>query len=154
MSSNVRIYRDSDRASIIALAERFTSFDLPPWREKQAIDDANRAALTLALDRPGGDRVVYVAELGGVFAGFVHAAVRPDHFTRERIGYISDIAVDPSCEGQGVAGELLDEVLRWAEREGLAFLTLEVFDGNHRAMRLYEKHGFARDVVQYTRPVG
>jgi hypothetical protein len=30
---------------------------------------------------------------------------------------------------------------------------LDVFDGNNRAKRLYERQGFGRDTVQYTRPV-
>ncbi|TDB39110.1 MAG: GNAT family N-acetyltransferase [Actinobacteria bacterium] len=153
MNSSVRAYRDSDRASVMSLVDRFTSFDLPPWRDKQTVDDANRNALSAALDALHAGRAVFVAERNNTFAGFVHVCVKSDHFTHEDIGYVSDIVVHPDFEGVGVAGELLDATLQWAQELDLKVLTLEVFDGNTRAMRLYEKHGYARDVVQYTRPV-
>ena len=137
----------------MSLVERFTSFDLPPWRAKQAIDEANRTALSTALDSADANRIVFVAERGDTFVGFIHVQARSDHFTHAEIGYVSDIAVHPDHERQGVAGALLDEALQWAKQEGLKALTLEVFEGNGRAMMFYEKHGFARDVIQYTRPV-
>jgi len=53
----------------------------------------------------------------------------------------------------GVAGRLLEAGQVWAKGNGLNTLTLQVFDGNDRAARLYEKAGFMREVVQYTKRV-
>lgn len=57
-------------------------------------------------------------------------------------GYITNVAVLPSCRRRGIAEALLRELLRQAE--GLAFVTLEVRASNRPAAALYEKLGFAR----------
>ena len=86
-----------------------------------------------------------------MFAGFIHLQTKTDYFTKENVGYIADIAVHPDHEGEGVAGSLLEAGQAWAKGQGFRTLTLEVFEGNDRAARLYEKHGFTREVVQYTK---
>ena len=106
------------------------------------------------MDSPEEGEVVFVAEMGGSFAGFVHLQTKTDHFTGEALGYVADLAVHPSSEGKGVAARLLGRAVDWAQGEGFRLLTLDVFDGNDRAKRLYEKQGFGRDTVQYTREVG
>jgi hypothetical protein len=42
VGAEVRGYDASDRAAVLDLAERFTEFELPPWRSKYEIDEANR----------------------------------------------------------------------------------------------------------------
>ena len=42
----------------------------------------------------------------------------------------------------GVAGQLLDVFIRFAEGSGLAFLTLEVRESNYAAIALYGSRGF------------
>ena len=58
-------------------------------------------------------------------------------------GYISNVATDPARRRQGVADALLEELVRRGRELGLAFLTLEVREGNAPARALYEKHGFS-----------
>ena len=57
-------------------------------------------------------------------------------------GYIDNIAVKPEYRRQGIAGELLDVFIRFAEGRGLAFLSLEVRASNAAAIALYEGRGF------------
>lgn len=59
-------------------------------------------------------------------------------------GYINNIAVRQEYRKQGVASELLKVFLRFAEAQGLAFLTLEVRVSNTAAKQLYMKHGFSQ----------
>lgn len=59
-------------------------------------------------------------------------------------GYINNVAVRQEYRKQGVASALLDVFLRFAQAQGLAFLTLEVRASNDPAKRLYMKHGFAQ----------
>ncbi len=59
-------------------------------------------------------------------------------------GYIDNIAVRPEYRRQGVASALLDVFIRFAQAQGLEFLTLEVRASNDAAKRLYMKHGFAQ----------
>ena len=147
----VRDYRTSDRSAILGLSERFTEFELPSWRAKREVDEANREAIAAALDATAARSVVLVADRNGAFAGFIHLLAKTDYFTKEDVGYVADIAVHPDHEGVGVAGRLLEAGQAWAKGQGLKTLTLQVFDGNDRAARLYEKHGFTREVVQYTK---
>ena len=57
-------------------------------------------------------------------------------------GYITNVAVFPSCRRQGVAEALLHELLHRADEKKLAFVTLEVRASNAPAIALYEKNGF------------
>lgn len=58
-------------------------------------------------------------------------------------GYISNIAVAPDFRRRGVADALLLALIHRAGALSLAFLTLEVREGNEAAISLYAKHGFA-----------
>lgn len=58
-------------------------------------------------------------------------------------GYISNVATSPVRRRRGIAGMLLSALKERAGELGLAFLTLEVREGNFPARRLYEKHGFS-----------
>ena len=71
-------------------------------------------------------------------------------------GYISNVATDPARRREGVADALLAELVRRAREQKLAFLTLEVREGNLPAQTLYQKHGFSvagRRKKYYEKPV-
>ena len=57
-------------------------------------------------------------------------------------GYITNVAVRPDYRRQGIAGELLAVFRRFAEGNKMAFLTLEVREGNAPARALYAKYGY------------
>lgn len=55
--------------------------------------------------------------------------------------YIDDLCVDALSRGHGVARALYDHVVRVAKERQCNFITLNVWCGNDRAMRFYEKMG-------------
>ena len=57
-------------------------------------------------------------------------------------GYIANIAVFPEHRRKGVAGQLLQVFINFAEANRLAFLTLEVRASNQAAIALYANRGF------------
>lgn len=60
--------------------------------------------------------------------------------------------VDPALRGSGAADALVDEHLAWARAVGATLLRADVFATNHRARRLYERHGFrstGRETVRH-----
>ena len=70
-------------------------------------------------------------------------------------GQISNVAVKPAFQGQGIARRLLSELLSDSRREGVQAFTLEVRSGNARAIALYEGLGFRTEGVRphfYTKP--
>ena len=59
------------------------------------------------------------------------------------VGELLQMWVVPEVRGGSVAGELLMAVLGWAEGNGIALVKAEVMGKNARALRFYEKFGFA-----------
>lgn len=58
------------------------------------------------------------------------------------VGWLVSMWVDPAQRGNGVAGQLIDEVLAWSRAQNCTSLLLQVTEGNVSAQRMYEKRGF------------
>jgi len=80
-----------------------------------------------------------VAELQGQAIGMAWAKVDADDAS---IVNLFQMWVAPEARGQGVAGALLDEAIRWAGARGAQALQLGVNCANLPAVRLYERTGF------------
>jgi putative acetyltransferase len=89
------------------------------WRERWRSD-------TVALSS------IVVAERAGALIGFV--TINGDS------GYLDQLVVAPETWGSGVADELMQEAFRLSPRG----IDLHVNTDNARAIRFYEKHGFAK----------
>lgn len=154
MTFHIRPFVRADEAFILSLATRFTDFPLPPWRTHEEIDNFNRIFLQKAMEQPRQETALLVAEdeMEGQ-AGFIYLTTETDYFSGEKLGYISDLAVAAGFEGRGVARLLLDAADEWARSKGYKAVFLNVFAGNERARRLYEKNGFTEEVVKYVKPV-
>jgi ribosomal-protein-alanine N-acetyltransferase len=81
----------------------------------------------------------HVVQLGSVErpVGFVLSRLAADE------AEILSIAISPAIRRQGLAGTLLGTHAEALVHEGVLTLFLEVEDGNHPAMGLYRRHGFA-----------
>lgn len=77
-----------------------------------------------------------VALAGDRLVGYVAVSTVLDE------GSLDTIAVEPAFRRQGVADALVAHALAQGREQNLAFLTLEVREGNTPARKLYEKHGF------------
>ena len=98
-----------------------------PWSRKMLAEELENqcAAFLVAEDAVTGNVLGY--------AGLLVAADE---------GYITNVAVFPEQRRRGIAGQLLQVFLNFAEANRLAFLTLEVRASNAPAIALYRKHGF------------
>ncbi len=98
-----------------------------PWSKKMLAEELdNQCAAFLVAVEPETEKAV----------GYAGLLVVADE------GYITNVAVDPSCRRQGVAAQLLQVFDNFAKGNHLAFLTLEVRPSNAAAMALYEGFGF------------
>ncbi len=97
-----------------------------PWSRNMLAEELDNAlsAFLVALDDEG--KVV----------GYAGVQVILDE------GYITNVAVRPEYRRQGVAAQLLEVFIAFAEGNKLAFLTLEVRASNQAAIVLYGRHGF------------
>ena len=98
-----------------------------PWSKKMLAEELdNQCAAFLVAVEPEMEKAV----------GYAGLLVVADE------GYITNVAVDPSCRRQGVAAQLLQVFDNFAKGNHLAFLTLEVRPSNAAAIALYEGFGF------------
>ena len=98
-----------------------------PWSKKMLVEELdNQCAAFLVAVEPETEKAV----------GYAGLLVVADE------GYITNVAVDPSCRRQGVAAQLLQVFDNFARGNQLAFLTLEVRPSNAAAIALYEGFGF------------
>ena len=98
-----------------------------PWSKKMLAEELdNQCAAFLVAVEPETEKAV----------GYAGLLVGADE------GYITNVAVDPSCRRRGVAAQLLQVFDNFAKGNHLAFLTLEVRPSNAAAIALYEGFGF------------
>ena len=98
-----------------------------PWSRKMLAEELENqcAAFLVAEDS------VSVRVLG--YAGLMVVADE---------GYITNVAVFPEYRRQGIAAQILQVFVQFAEANRLAFLTLEVRPSNAAAIALYQGFGF------------
>ena len=58
------------------------------------------------------------------------------------VAFVSSVAVLPQCQGSEAAGYLLTRIADACRARHMTALSLEVDNGNTRAIRFYEKQGF------------
>jgi GNAT superfamily N-acetyltransferase len=106
-----------------------------------------------ALRSAAEDPSVFVAELDGVIAGFIHVHSLEDYYRRRKHGHVADLVVAPEQEGKGIATALIARAEEWSRAQGYDWMTLGVFEQNVRAERLYQKLGYRRDVIRLLKPL-
>ncbi len=77
-----------------------------------------------------------IADRGGALAGYSVA------WLGVGTGHLGNLAVVPGARRRGVAGVLIDDLLRECRERGIETLTLEVRVSNAGAQGLYRRHGF------------
>ncbi len=84
-----------------------------------------------------------VAEIGGRTVGTVWGELYPAHDRSGRTVHIVSFRVEDAFQGRGIGSRLLRTVENEARRRGRKVATLFVAQDNHRAIRLYQRHGYA-----------
>jgi len=152
-AETVRIATPDDEATVSALAARLGAIALPRWRAPDEISSADARAMMNAIAAGHADDQVFIAERDGTRLGCLHVHTGTDFFGRQH-AHISVIAVTAEAEGRGVGRALMAHAEAWACARGMTLMTLNVFNGNARARRLYERHGFEPEIVTYVKPIG
>lgn len=124
MEDKIRIIR-MGRNHIDAVAELEQACFSEPWSRQAVADELENS-----------QAVLYVAEYGGMFAGYVGMRYVLDE------AYLSNIAVAPSFRHKGIGRALLRAQMHFCERRGFSLLTLEVRASNATAIGLYQSEGF------------
>ncbi|HEY9449067.1 MAG TPA: GNAT family N-acetyltransferase [Gemmatimonadaceae bacterium] len=145
----IRTATMDDGVWILPLSSRLHDFGPPSWRPREEMDAVVAADIEAALRAPKEGQVVLVAQDGnGEPLGFVHVHSAVDYFTHEVHSHVSDLAIARDAEGRGVGRALMIAAESWAAARGHRLLTLNVFDSNHRARRLYARLGYSADTTK------
>ena len=91
--------------------------------------------------------VVFVAELGGKVAGYVHAEVYTLLYY-ESMANILGLAVSSSCRRKGVGRALMNRVEAWAKEKGIREIRLNSGGTRKEAHEFYRAIGFGDEKVQ------
>lgn len=110
--------------------------------------EAYRARIAQAS---GGSQVAqFIADPGGRLIGHAGGTVLPDD---PATTVVFAVYLTPAHRGGKVLAELIDAVAAWSRECGRHELMLEVVTGNDRAVRAYEKLGFAETGERVPHPV-
>lgn len=150
----IRTADAGDDTFILSLIARFVDFALPSWRKKSDCAAGIRRDLTRALREPPAGEALFVAEDdSGECVGFLRLQKTRDFFSGKPNCHISDLAVAPGHDGRGIGRALLKFSQTWAKKNRCGVITLAVFPGNTRARALYERSGFAPDLLRLAKPL-
>src|SRR3954468_15362131 len=98
----------------------------------------------------GGQLAQFVADPGGRLIGHAGGTVLPED---PGATVVFAVYITPAQRGRGVLRELVEAVAEWSVAMGRGELMLEVVVGNDRAVRAYERLGFADTGVRVPHPV-
>ena len=127
-----------DRVALIGLLDMYArdpmggGVPLPEDTQNRLCDDLAKM--------PGA--ISWLAWKDGQPVGLLNALPGYSTFKARPLMNIHDIAVAPSCRGQGVGQALISALEAYALGKGCCKITLEVLSGNSQAMRAYERRGF------------
>ena len=149
----VRSFVETDRMFVLETASRLADFGAAPPRTQADIVASEVRTLTAFFERPAPRDALLVAVVEQQPAGFIYLEEKEDYFTGGMHGHIGILAVARQAEGKGVAASLMRAAEQWATDSGHPFITLNVFDANHRARRLYERFDYHQDTIRYIKPL-
>lgn len=153
-SCTIRPAGPDDGEFILSLVPRFAACALPTGHRKRDVVPAIRAEIERALHDPRPGEHFFVAEdAGGERTGFLHLQLQRDFLSAVRACHVSDLAVAEEHDGQGIGHALLEHARQWARDHDCKLLTLSVFPGNVRARALYDRAGFAPDLLRMVKPL-
>ena len=132
-----------DVASVFLACWRVSYTGVLPEPVVALFDEAGARALwQRALERPRTGTVGVVAQGDRGVVGIIRLGTDPDE---PEAGHVFSLYVDPSAQGSGIGGRLLEEADRRFRVAGRREATLWVFAANTVARRFYARHGWQPD---------
>ena len=141
----IRLAENKDIPGLIALLKQVGQVhrDIRPDIFRPGCQKYDETALLQLLTDE--TRPIFVADDQGFVAGYCFCILRSyqnDGAMQDRAElYIDDLCVDENRRGQHIGSALYTHVLSYAREKGCQFVTLNVWQGNHSAMKFYENAG-------------
>jgi GNAT superfamily N-acetyltransferase len=144
------------------LAEQYAARE--PERFQVPSRNAQIAALSTVLQTSLPDSSIWlVAEVAGEAVGDAYAqlheplrdaAVQPQRDVGRRRVYLEYLAVQARYRRQGIGGQLLQAVEKWAWENGAELISTDTnLRSNFGAVEFYERHGYEKQAVILRKPL-
>jgi len=121
---------DADRVGEVG----FAAWAANPVLNNFGADVSERVCSAFRDFAATGSKVILVAESDGDIVGWIARDGEAD--------YVSDLWVDPDCQGRGVGRALIEHVFSLMRHEGVECARIATHARNLGAIRLYERCGF------------
>jgi len=99
------------------------------------------------------NEALFVMQQEGELCGFVWASIIST-IVDARVGYIKNVYVAPHLRGRGQAERLMAVAEQWLREQAIEKIMLDASVVNQRAVRFYEKAGYATERVRMVKRFG
>src|SRR6478672_8616178 len=151
----VREAGPEDEPFILETAGRLAGgFPLPPWRSPQEVVAGEVRVLRGFMESGNaGSKLLVAEDAHSNLLGFIFLETQEDYFTLTRYGHVGILAVTEAAEGRGAGRVLMAAAEVWGREHGFTKLTLNVFENNHHARKVYEHLGYSPETLRYVKPL-
>lgn len=125
----IRPMEEKDLDKVMVIEEN--SF-ISPWPKSQFLYELNENPFAILL----------VAEYEGVICGFI------DFWITFDVAQLNQIAVHPSLRKKGIGEVLIQDMINRVSTQEVNRITLEVRIHNKKAINLYQKYGFKKQLIK------
>ena len=151
---SVRLALPSDRPALRAAVVELHEEERRLHDSRLPGEETANAYLVWMLAEAARDGAVFVAEAGGVFAGFAAGWIVEENVIEEtpdsnRFGYVSDVCVLPAFRGRRIAAHLLDALETRLSLSRVKRIRLSALAANKAARASYERSGYAPYEIVY-----
>lgn len=126
---NIRLMAEEDVDSVVNIEQQLFS---KPWTKQDFINSMSDMHNIYVVAENEKQEIIGYCGIWGVLDE----------------GQITNVAVRSEDQGRGIGFEMMTELLRIGENEGLHQFTLEVRASNSKAIALYEKLGFEEEGIR------
>jgi len=149
VSIQIRRATDADIPKVVELATQMVIHSVSPFRDipEDQVMEFRRKDLAALVDAVRQPHVgLFVAEEGDRFVGHVVVGCGyMESSTGESQGWVFDLSVVPDLWSKGVGQALMAEAERFCAGLGYKYIGLGVTTANERAVRFYERIGYAEE---------
>jgi GNAT superfamily N-acetyltransferase len=156
----IRDYRPEDAEPLLELMRELQGELIPYFDRMLPLSEYGAWYRDLMLaDGLGPKGRTLVAEMGGRPIGYAIVLLdQSNEEERDETPYtyasIAELLVTGELRGKGLGTQLIAECERIAKERGNKWLRIDVLARNHGARRLYERFGFADDILTMEKVIG
>lgn len=152
MDYTTRPAAPDDARGITELLPRLADFALPKGRTPEMLWASDAELVREWSEGRSPDTFVLVGvNTTPTIVATAIVTMRPDLFSREPSAHLEVIVVAPEADGHGLGRVLIGEAEKEAARRGATTMSLNVLGNNLRARHVYERLGYAEEMVRCVR---